>query len=105
MVADGRGGAAAGALTSQMATEAVLTELRERWVAADRHDAETFAAALRTAAESANATIHDYATRHPENRGMGSTATVAGLLKDTLYMAQVGDSRAYLVRGGVARQV
>jgi protein phosphatase len=36
---------------------------------------------------------------------MGTTATVAGLLGDTLYVAQVGDSRAYLVRDGVARQI
>jgi hypothetical protein len=36
---------------------------------------------------------------------MGTTATVAGLLADTLYVAQVGDSRAYLVRDGVARQI
>ena len=42
---------------------------------------------------------------HPEYRGMGTTATVAGLLGDTLYLAQVGDSRAYLVRNGVARQI
>jgi len=42
---------------------------------------------------------------HPENRGMGTTATIAGMLGDTLYLAQVGDSRGYLVRGGVARQI
>ena len=36
---------------------------------------------------------------------MGTTATIAGLLGDTLYMAQVGDSRAYLIRDGVARQI
>jgi protein phosphatase len=42
---------------------------------------------------------------HPESRGLGTTATLAGLLGDTLYLAQVGDSRAYLVRDGVARQL
>lgn len=105
MVADGMGGAAAGEIASQMATEAVLTELRATWIAATSHDAETFASALRVAGESANTTIHEYARRHPENRGMGSTATVAGLLHDTLYIAQVGDSRAYLVRNGQARML
>jgi protein phosphatase len=36
---------------------------------------------------------------------MGTTATVAGILGDTLYVAQVGDSRAYLIRNAVARQI
>jgi len=36
---------------------------------------------------------------------MGTTATIAGVLGDTLYLAQVGDSRAYLVREGKALQI
>lgn len=36
---------------------------------------------------------------------MGTTATIAGLLGSTLYIAQVGDSRAYLIRDGVPRQI
>jgi protein phosphatase len=105
MVADGMGGAAAGEVASAMATEVVLQELETRWRNAPQHDAETFARAIKAAAETANARIHRYATEHPENRGMGTTATIAGLLGDTLYLAQVGDSRAYLVRDGVAQQI
>jgi protein phosphatase len=36
---------------------------------------------------------------------MGTTATVAGILDAHLYLAQVGDSRAYLVRNGVTTQI
>jgi protein phosphatase len=105
MVADGMGGAAAGEVASAMATEVVLKELQSRWRDAATHDPETFARAIKAAAETANARIHRYATEHPENRGMGTTATIAGLLGDTLYLAQVGDSRAYIVRNGDARQI
>ena len=105
MVADGMGGAAAGEIASSMAVEVVLDELRKRWTSSPSTDPETFASALKTATESANAQIHRYASEHPENRGMGTTATIAGLLGNALYLAQVGDSRAYIVRDGVARQI
>ena len=105
MVADGLGGAAAGEIASEMAITTVHDELRARWVNGPRTDAEAFATALKAAAEAANNRIFAYALEHPENRGLGTTATVAGLLGDTLFLAQVGDSRAYLIRDGVARQI
>ena len=105
MVADGMGGAAAGEIASAMAVETVLEEIRARWLANDRHDPESFAAALKIATDVANSRIHRMATEQPEYRGMGTTATIAGLLGDTLYVAQVGDSRAYVVRDGRARQI
>ena len=106
MVADGMGGAAAGEIASAMAIEVVLRELTEAVTdAAAGPDGETFAAAIKRATATANATIHTYALEHPEYRGMGTTATIAGVLGDTLYLAQVGDSRAYLVRDGVAMQI
>ena len=105
MVADGMGGAAAGELASAMATDVVLSELDARWRRAAGTSAETFVIALKAATEAANARIHRFAIEHPENRGMGTTATIAGLLGDQLYLAQVGDSRAYLVRDGVAVQI
>jgi PPM family protein phosphatase len=105
MVADGMGGAAAGEIASAMAVETVLEELRNRWVGNEKRDPESFAAALKVATDVANARIHRMATEQPEYRGMGTTATIAGILGDKLYLAQVGDSRAYIVRDGVARQI
>jgi serine/threonine protein phosphatase PrpC len=105
MVADGMGGAAAGEIASAMATEVVLSELEGRWRGAADASPETFARALKSATESANGRIHKYAAEHPENRGMGTTATIAGIVGDTLYLAQVGDSRGYLVRNGTCIQI
>jgi protein phosphatase len=105
MVADGMGGAAAGEVASQMAVETILAEMDARWRGSQSTDSETFAHALKASTESANAKIHGYAATHPENRGMGTTATIAGLLGDTLYLCQVGDSRGYIVRDGNAIQI
>jgi serine/threonine protein phosphatase PrpC len=105
MVADGMGGAAAGEIASAMAVDVVLRELERLWIQASRHDAAAFAQALKRSTATANAEINAFATQHPEYRGMGTTATIAGLLGDTLYLAQVGDSRGYLIREGVARQL
>jgi protein phosphatase len=98
MVADGMGGAAAGEIASEMAAHVVYDELRTRWRSVANPSPDLFAAALRDAAETANARIHAFAKQHPEHRGMGTTATIAGLFGDRVYIAQVGDSRAYLLR-------
>jgi serine/threonine protein phosphatase PrpC len=105
MVADGMGGAAAGEIASAMATEIVLGEMRAHWAANGEADPESFVRAIKHATRTANERINAFAGGHPEYRGMGTTATVAGFLGDTLYLAQVGDSRAYLVRNGVAQQI
>lgn len=106
MVADGMGGAAAGEIASAMAIEIVVREMQVGWTSGRTEPTpQGFARALRRAATTANEEIHAYAVRHPEFRGMGTTATIAGILGDTLYLAQVGDSRAYLIRDGIARQI
>jgi serine/threonine protein phosphatase PrpC len=105
MVADGMGGAAAGEIASAMAIEVVMRELTEALGGADAPTEEEFATAIKRATAAANAQIHGFALDHPEYRGMGTTATVAGVLGSSVYLAQVGDSRAYLVRDGVSRQI
>jgi protein phosphatase len=105
MVADGMGGAAAGELASDMATEIILTHLTTVWAEDTEATAQKFAYRMKEGVELANNRINQYAREHPEVRGMGTTATVAGVFGNRLYLAQVGDSRGYLVRGGQAIQI
>src|SRR5712671_2121535 len=105
VVADGMGGAAAGELASQMATDTIYAHLMKAWSAESDPTPQHFAHRLKEAVEVANASIHAHAKAHPEVRGMGTTTTAAGVLGDHLYLTQVGDSRAYLVRGGAAHQL
>ncbi len=105
VVADGMGGAAAGELASQMATDTIYAHLAKTWNAEDDVTPQRFAYRLKEAVEVANASIHAHAKAHPEVRGIGTTTTAAGVLNDHLYLTQVGDSRAYLIRGGEAHQL
>lgn len=105
LVADGMGGAAAGEVASAMAAEAISGHLLQAWSEVDDDSPEHFAEHLRDAVERANTQLHAYSQGHPEVRGMGTTATVAGLFEGALYLAQVGDSRAYLIRQGLASQL
>ena len=105
LVADGMGGAAAGELASSMAADLIFRHLIELWNAETDLSADRFAQHLRAAVERANERIHLYSKEHPDVRGMGTTVTVAGVLHGSLYLAQVGDSRGYLVRGGAATQL
>ena len=105
LVADGMGGAAAGELASEMAAVEIHRQMVDGWTAAPLGTEETFATNLRRAVEAANGQLHGYASSHPEVRGMGTTATVVGVWRDRIYLAQIGDSRAYLIRGSQARQL
>src|SRR5213075_55959 len=105
VVADGMGGAAAGEVASEMATDAIYAHLVKTWNAEHEITPKRFAYRLKEAVEVANASIHAHAKAHPEVRGMGTTTTAAGVLNDHLYLTQVGDSRAYLIRNGQAVQL
>src|SRR5881396_3666672 len=105
VVADGMGGAAAGEIASVMATDTIFDQMRKMWGSEKEATAQRFAYRLKEAVEVANTHIHTYAKAHPEVRGMGTTTTAAGVLADHLFLTQVGDSRAYLIRQGVATQL
>lgn len=105
VVADGMGGAAAGELASEMATDTIYDQMVKGWGAEQELTPQRFAFRLKEAVEAANKQINSYASAHPEVRGMGTTTTAVGLLGDRVFLTQVGDSRAYLIRGGEAVQL
>jgi protein phosphatase len=105
MVADGMGGAAAGEVASAMAADVIYNHLTTVWTEDPEVTAQRFAYRIKEAVELANNRIHGYAREHPEVRGMGTTVTAAGVFGPDLYLAQVGDSRGYLIRNGQAIQL
>jgi serine/threonine protein phosphatase PrpC len=105
MVADGMGGAAAGELASAMAADIIYSHLSTTWTEDQEVSAARFAYRMKEAVELANQQIYAYAREHPDVRGMGTTVTAAGVFGGELYLTQIGDSRGYLIRNGVAFQL
>ncbi|HKX27879.1 MAG TPA: PP2C family serine/threonine-protein phosphatase [Blastocatellia bacterium] len=99
VVADGMGGAVAG----EVASAAAVTRLHETMAALP--DEVAAGEQLRRATESANENIWALAQENPALRGMGSTLTAVFVKDGVAYLSQVGDSRAYLIRGDKIRQL
>lgn len=93
VVCDGMGGFASGEVASELAVETIQT----RFYAADASDPQ---AALRHAFQDANERVYR------EGRGKMGTTGVAALFRNGVVMlANVGDSRAYVLRAGQIRQL
>ena len=100
VVADGMGGHAAGEVASEMAVRILQRELLQTEYAAERA-AEHLADALRRA----NRVIYDRTLAEVDKQGMGTTASVLLLADGRYLIGQIGDSRIYLLRDGVLRQL
>jgi protein phosphatase len=96
-VADGVGGAAAGEVASQAAID-MLAQLEKCWLG------EPLPLALSSAVADGNARIGFLAGCRPQLAGMATTLTAVGL-DDGYVVANIGDSRTYLLRDGELRQL
>lgn len=98
VVADGMGGHLGGQRAAQLAVERVIQEYY-------RDPSLDIPRSLERAIKLANAQIYSEAARNPAYKGMGSTIVAAVVRGDDLYVANVGDSRAYLIRGSSIQQI
>jgi len=96
VLADGMGGHQAGEVASAMVVERVLA------LATTDPDFKTV---LLSTLNEANQALLAYADAHQECLGMGTTVVVAKAEGDCLHVAHLGDSRAYLWRGGTCTQL
>lgn len=98
IVADGMGGHKAGDYASKLAVATMVDEIR----ASDWKEPE---ALLKMAVEKANAMVKGSAEKAPELEGMGTTVVAASCEDTRLSVANVGDSRLYVVGSREIRQI
>lgn len=101
IVADGMGGHAAGEVASEMAVQIVSREL------ADLRDLTRADVGLRmaTALKEANRAIYERTIQEADKQGMGTTASCLMMGYGRYVIGHIGDSRVYLLRDGVLRQI
>jgi PPM family protein phosphatase len=98
-VSDGMGGALAGEVASRMAVDTV----RDRMLQLQAHQKYSQLAIperMRLSIEEANTSINNESLANPNHKGLGATFTAVATRGEEVYFAQVGDSRAYLIRDG-----
>ena len=115
VVADGMGGHAAGEVASAMAVRVVhevISGNRDLVTGATVDDgprsersAKQVLGLLEYAVHAASQRIHGEAQTDSKKRGMGTTLSLLLLAGSHAYVAHVGDSRVYMVRGGVVNRV
>ncbi len=99
-VADGMGGHAKGEEASKIALNAIA-----RTVIPELFSDTPFTELLEKGIQNANQDILDYTAKYPESSGMGTTSVCAVVKGNEVHLANVGDSRAYVVSDDEIRQV
>lgn len=103
LVADGMGGAACGEVAAQMTADCVVEMLRVS--NGKGPDGQGMIAAMEAAITEANRRVWLHARNTHECNGMGTTIVAACWRGSRLAIANVGDSRAYLLRHGELTQL
>jgi PPM family protein phosphatase len=101
IVSDGMGGHSKGEVASYLATTSVAKEIVPKLFDEEKTTKDDLVRAIK----QANSKILDYSSNHPECEGMGTTMTIALICHPEIYLAHVGDSRAYAILKNEIRQL
>lgn len=101
ILADGMGGHLAGDVASKMA----VTDLGSAWETSQLQEEVAIKAWLIERIQAENRAIHDLGLSQAEYAGMGTTIVAVAILEEKVVIANVGDSRAYLLRNHEMEQV
>ena len=104
LVCDGMGGANSGALASAIAAAAYLERLKSL-LHGSKKNAVIAPLWMRDACAAANEAVYSRACSEPSNAGMGTTLVSAVVVGHRAEILNVGDSRAYLIRGKTLQQI
>lgn len=112
MVADGMGGHSGGEVASQMAVDTVSQIVREFTQDPEMtlpgkvsFKPDDHGGKLNHAIQEAGRLIYERACKELALKGMGTTAVVIYAADGRVYLGNVGDSRGYLLREGIFRQL
>lgn len=106
VVADGMGGQNAGEVASEIAIETVKTRFTSTALqGVQANDSNAVKQYLCNTIIQADEQVKAFSKEHPETEGMGSTLVIAWILGNKIYVAWIGDSRAYscIASLGIAR--
>jgi len=98
VVCDGMGGHAGGNIASETATEAIKQTISDAYEVFGRD--RDICKLLESSLKRANDTVFARSIEEPDLKGMGTTAVIAFYIDGSMYVAHVGDSRAYMFSAG-----
>lgn len=99
VVADGMGGHNAGEVASKLAVDTVISKLK--FIG----NFEDVYSSIREAVMISNKEIYNLSRENDKLSGMGTTITACLIIKDELFVANVGDSSCYIIKGNVIHKV
>ncbi len=110
VVCDGMGGARGGKEAASIAVSTFVSKIKDKMTDADKDGSMSVTGAdivrmMSAAAASANAEVYKKARSNEEFSGMGTTLAAALIYEDSIYVANIGDSRIYVCEGERIEQI